>query len=344
MSAARPAPRSAAAAEVAWVVVHHALPGWLLTALSTTLRVPMLVGAASALLGAAAGLTAIVHLAVRLAPEITVPALILVLAVGPLARVAIGETSPLVASVAAVAPLLRALELGRGRGWGALAAIAPLLLGSSAVAGAAALSLSTAGDARSAVVVIASAGGLAAAGAAAALRDGRPLLADVPVRIAGALMLGAAGWAVLAAEPLAVGLRAPVTVGALGTVGDAVAAASTPLVLVIAAAPAAWVAGELLARDARPLVRLVRELVSCGAPAAAPAAALAGAMLSIGAASAVVLLEPASERVAARAVVFALLLTPPFLVATGAVGSAWLPAVGVAITAVAVAMTTGGPR
>lgn len=356
-----------AVAEAGWVVAHHALPGWLLAALSTSLRVPLLIGSASALLGGAAVLAASVHLVVRLEPEVAVPVLSLALAIGPLARVAIGAPPPLVASVAAVAPLLRALELGGARAWGALAAIAPVLLGSIVVSGAAALSLSAAGDARAALVVVAGAAGLGAAGALSALRGGRPLLSGMTARLAGVLGAGAAAWAALASLH-----RAPVeAIDALA----AMAAAPTPLVLAIAAAPALWVAGELLARDARPLLQLVRELVSCGAPAAAPAALLATGVLTLGitptpiaaalaaltggaltweaaaiawyvvvAASAVVLLEPGSERVAARAVAFAALLTPPFLVATGALGVAWLPAAGAAIAAVAVVVPLGRRR
>ncbi|WP_425843966.1 hypothetical protein [Agrococcus sp. TSP3-2-1] len=366
MSLSRGPSRAVAIAEAGWVVAHHALPGWLLTALSTTLRVPLLVGSASALLGAAAVLAATVHLAVRLEPELAVPVLALALALGPLARAAIGATPPLVASVAAVAPLLRALELGGVRASGALAAIAPVLLGSFVVSGAAALSLATAGDARAAVVVAAAGAGLGAAGVLAALRGGRPLLSGLPARLAGVLAAGAAAWAALGV------LRAAlVRVDAIG----AIAAAPAPLVLAIAAAPALWVAGELLARDARPLVQLVRELVSCGAPAAAPAGLLAAGILTIGiapapiaaalatltggdlalaavaiawfvvvAASAVVLLEPGSERAAVRVVAFAMLLTPPFLVATGAVAVAWLPVAGAAVAAAGVTLPLGRPR
>lgn len=374
MSAARAAARSSAAAlaDVGWVVAHHALPDWLLTALSTALRVPVLIGSASALLGGAAALAALVHLSVRLAPSVAVPAIVLVLAIGPLVRVAIGETPPLVASVAAAAPLLRALDLGDGRGWGALAATAPVLLGSGVVAGAAALSLSTAGDpsagAHAVAVGIASAGGLVAAGALAALRGGRPLLSGLVARLAVVLAAGAAGWAAVAAGPLALH-------GATGA-AEALAAAPPSLVLAITAAPALWIAGELLARDARPLVRLLRELVSSGASRAAIAAVVAVGMLAIGlagvpiagalaalagaadavwaavaiawhvlvAATAVVLLEPGSERIAVRTIAFALLLTPPVLVAIGAIAPAWLPAVGAATTAAGVAASMGWPR
>lgn len=381
MSAARAAARSSAAAlaDVGWVVAHHALPDSLLTALSTALRVPVLIGSASALLGGAAALAALVHLSVRLAPSVAVPAIVLVLAMGPLVRVAIGATPPLVASVAAAAPLLRALDLGDGRGWGALAATAPVLLGSGVVAGAAALSLSTAGDpsagAHAVAVGIASAGGLVAAGALAALRVGRPLLSGLVARLAVVLAAGAAGWAAVAAGPLA--LRgATGAAEALAALGDAIAAAPPSLVLAITAAPALWIAGELLARDARPLVRLLRELVSSGASRAAIAAVVAVGMLAIGlagapiagvlaalagaadavwaavaiawhvlvAATAVVLLEPGSERIAVRTIAFALLLTPPVLVAIGAIAPAWLPAVGAATTAAGVAASMGWPR
>lgn len=373
MSVARARARSGAAtaAEVAWVVAHHALPGWLLTALSSSLRLPVLIGSLSALVGAAAVVAAAVHLAVRLAPEVAVPVLLVALALAPLARVAFGATPPLVTSLDAVAGLLLALDLGGRRAWSAVAVLAPMLLGSTVVAGAAALSLSTAGDGRATAVLAAAAAGLGAAGAAAALGGGRPLLDGVLGRLAAVLAAGAAAWAALA-----VGRAGPAAVEALVAAASAIAA-SPPLLLAIAAAPALWIAGELLAQDARPFGRLARELVSCGAPATAVSAALAAAALTTGCAAAplpgalavlagataeqawtaaavgwyvavsastVVLLEPGTERPVARALGFAVLLAAPCAVATGGIAAACLPGAGAALVAVGVAATLGRSR
>lgn len=363
---------TAAAAEVGWVVAHHALPGWMLAALSSPLRLPLLVASLSALLGVVAVAAAAVHLAVRLSPEVAVPVLLAALALGPASRLAVGATPPLVVSLDAVAGLLRTLDLGGARGWGALAAVAPLLPSSSVVAGAASVSLSTAGDGRAVAVLAAAAAGIAGAMAVAAIGGGRPLLRGAGARLGAVLAAGVAAWAAIAAGSLERAAPSAELAAAWAAI-----AASQPLVLAIAAAPALWIATQLLAQDARPLERLAREVVSCGAPSAAVAATLAVAVLAIGvaaaplssalaalagsgaerpwaaaaigwyvavAASTVVLLEPGAERLAVRALAFAMLLAAPCLVATGGLAAAWLLLPGTALVAVAVAATLGRPR
>lgn len=357
----------------AWVATHAAMPNKWIAVLASPLRVPVLFAAAAALAGAAAAVVASVHLWLRAAPEAETIVIVLVAAL-PAVRLAFGATPPLVTAVQSVSGLLRALDLGATqRVLAALLAGLPLLSATVLVATGASLSLWTAGDAPAAFrVATAAACGVLLAAAIAIVRSGRPFRLGLVSMV---VTVAVAGTAVLCT----VSMLVPSGITELARLAERAMTAELPIVAVIAAVavmPALWLAAEILVLDTRALVRLLRELVSCGvrprmlelsllggvlfsagctAPAAAAAAIAIGqpqvgwtaivvAMHVVCTASVVGLLEPDRERAIARAIAIALLGAPAVAVCMGMLHPVVLPIVSVVIAAIGARVAVGGSR
>lgn len=356
------------------VALHDALPEWLLRALASSMRYPLVIGAFGVCVTGAAITASLMHLVIVVADAgsraVLTSMLALLLALGPAARLCLGATPPLVRSFAAVSPLLHALDLDRGRRAGqAFTAFLPLAITSCVIGAAAAASLSLTGeDEAAAAMLAASVVGVVTAALLAAALQGRPMIAGVAAR--GAFVL--CGGLGLLSLLIAIGPQAQL-LEALPLVS---ANATRTFCAVAAVSPALWIATEMLVWDARAPLRLARELVSCGAsvgrsaavvatvlalfaltgvPAAAAIALLAGSPTDAPAFAAVawylvviagvaVLLEPFARRVVPRATAFALLAVPGAVAVAQADSRLIVVLAAPAAVAAALAVTIGRLR
>lgn len=333
------------------------LPRRLTAEAARSLVPPALVALAGAAAAAALGLVVAVELLVAAWGMTPVAAVVLLVALGaPAARLALSGPPSVALALTASAPLLRALDLDAGlaRHWAAAVAVPAVVpVGALSAAAALVLGLRGAPGASIAIVLAAAAGALVAVviagrGGGRVAEGGRP------------------------AGPRAMAARRLAAVGGLACLAMATAPDDPVVTPATAAgagvAAAVWVAGDALALDARPWLRLRGALVDCGAaPAGVVACAAAGgaaavALLgsaiglaatavagvaagvpiglgagAVGVASlAALVLEPDPGAAGARCLAFALAITPTVGALVLGASAAWI--VGGAALAAAVAV------
>lgn len=349
---------AAALRRTAEVVVAALLPRRLPAGAARSLVAPVLVAVASVAAAAALGLMVAIELAVAAWGSGVVAALVLLAALlAPTARLSLAAPPPIALVLTRCAPLLRALDLGGAalaRHWAAAAAV-PVILPTALLVVATALVLGAHREVGAAlVVVLAGAVGVLPA-AWLARRGGRRV-----ARGAGA------------ASPIAMAARRFVAVGALAgaAVASAPLALGTPPTAAAGAglAAAIWVAGDALAVDLRPWLRLQVSLVDCGASrarvvgrvaavgavgaaalgvavgtaAGAVAGAEAGAPIGAAAAGtaaaalAVLALEPDARAALARCLAFAAAIVPTVAALVVGAAAGWIVAAAITVAAVGV--------
>lgn len=323
-----------------------------------SLAAPVLVAVASVAAATALGLAVAIELAVAAWGSGAVAALVVLAAlVAPTARLSLASPPPLALALTRCAPLLRSLDLGGAalaRHWTAAAAV-PVILPTVLLGSATALVLCAHREVGVALLVVlaAAVGVLPAAGLArrGGRRTAEGTAAPGPLAMAARRLaaVGTLAGAALASAPL--GLSAPPA-----------AAAGAGL------AAAVWVAGDALAVDVRPWLRLQATLVDCGAsPAriagrvaaagaagaaavgvavgiAAGAVADAAAGVQIGAAAAavasaalvVLALEPDARAALARCLAFAFAIAPTVAALVAGASAGWIVAGAMAVAAVGV--------
>ncbi|MGM1028754.1 MAG: hypothetical protein ACQEWM_02640 [Actinomycetota bacterium] len=342
------------------VLAAALLPRRLTPQAARALVAPALVALGSSAAAMALGLAVAVELALGAWGSGAVTSLVLLAAlVGPIARLSLGSPPPVALALIRCAPLLRALDLGGPRlaiHWTAAAA-APVIIPTAVLSAVAALVLAAHDEPLAALIVILAAalGALAAAGVAG--RQGRRIAgggALVRPGTMAARRLSAVGVLACLAAASQPGLAAaPSAAARVGAGAADVAAAGATAA---GAAAAVWLAGDALAVDARPRLRLQATLVDCGASPVrlvagvaalgAVATAAGGAVLGAGAAAvagpdagvrigiaaaaagasalAVLVLEPDPTETLARTLVFALGTAPVIAALLAGASAGWL--------------------
>ncbi|GAA1421819.1 hypothetical protein [Agrococcus citreus] len=339
------------------VVAAAMLPRRLPTAAARSLVPPALVALSAVAAATTLGLVVAVEIAVAAWGSAVVAAVaILVALVAPAARLSLSAPPSIARALTRSAPLLRALDLGPAlaRHWTAAAAV-PTLLSGAALSGATALVLGLRGEPGTALAIVVAAAAGALVAVAIARRGGRRV----------AERGRSAGPRAMAARRLA-------AIGALACLVSAVASPDLAVTPTAAAgagvAAAVWVAGDALALDARPWLRLQATLVDCGATPAAivgrsaalglAATAALGAMIGVAASAvagvdagiriglaagavgvgalAVLVLEPDARAAAQRCLAFALAIAPTVGALIAGAPVAWI--VGAAALAGATAL------
>lgn len=345
---------------IAAVLVDVALPGGVEADALVRLRAPLGMALAAGAFGAVLALLALVDLARLLVGAGAVAAVLgLGLLLLPVAKLVLGVPSGPMGAIVHAAPLLRAIDLGDalGSAWRWAALVSPI--GPVVLSGLACAAVLVARGALLPGIVVAAAATVG--GVAAWLAVGRSArMLSVGQSRPSATWRAMAQTALLIAVALGAAAAAPLL--------DAdVRATLGPAALPVALAVAVHLAAELLALDARGLLRLARALVGCGrAPwrivavvlvggvgcAALPGAAMALAILALsgeprlaalagfGAAGVitsaigVLLARPAASDVVPRAVLMGAALVPSGLALAAGSWPALAAVLGVALAAV----------